>query len=279
LKSSRADPTFNNEDFFLWLLLGAIQGFTEWLPVSSKTQVMLFGMAVLGMSPAEAFSAGLALQGGTALAAICSFRHDVINLARALPRLFSKDSDQWVELLRVLIVMTVITGIAGLPLLLIMKGLLAYWSVKTANILLGLALVLTSIVLRLRGVGCRKRQPSMKEGILGGLAQSLSVVPGISRSGVTLATFGLCGLGSEESLKLSFLASIPATIGSSFIELLLDKELLRFSSSNLIISAISSLAVGLFAIRILLRASCRASMALLSAFFGALALSWALLLP
>ncbi|MBO3803145.1 MAG: undecaprenyl-diphosphate phosphatase [Candidatus Brockarchaeota archaeon] len=260
-------------------MIGAVQGAAEWLPISSKTQVMLFGMAALGLSPAEAFSAGLALQGGTTLAAMHSFRSDVANLARAAPRIFSKEGDQWVVLLRILAVMTAVTGIAGIPLLLFIKGQLANWSLRTANVLLGLALLLTSLILRLRGGGAGERKPSVKDGILGGLAQSLSAIPGISRSGATIATFGLAGLGPEESFRLSFLASIPATLGSSFLELLLDYRLLEFSGPGFFVSAISSLMVGLLAIRLLLRASRRSGMALISAAFGALSLSCAFLLP
>jgi len=265
-----------SEDILLWLLLGAIQGFAEWLPISSKTQVMLFGMAKLGLSPAEAFSTGLALQGGTTLAAIYAFRHDVANLARALPYVFSKEDDQGVEL-RILAIMTAITGIVGLPLLFAFRVLLVSWSIGTATLLTGLTLLFTASMLRLRGKGSRGRRPSLQDGILGGFAQSLSVLPGISRSGITLALFGLRGLGSEESFRLSFLASIPATLGASLFELLFDRALLGFSGTELLISAGFSLIVGLAAIRLLLKASRKVGMDMLCAVLGTLAVAWSLL--
>jgi len=265
-----------SEDILLWLLLGAIQGFAEWLPISSKTQVMLFGMTRLGLSPAEAFSAGLALQGGTTLAAIYAFRDDVANLSRALPYIFSKEGDNVIEL-RILTMMTAMTGIIGLPLLLLFRSLLVSWSIGSATLLMGLALLFTALTLRLRGKGSLRRRPSLRDGILGGFAQSLSVLPGISRSGITLAVFGLRGLGSEESFRLSFLASIPATLGSSIIELLTDRDLLGFMGTGILISAGSSLIVGFVAIRLLLKASRNAKMDLLCALLGTLAVAWSLL--
>jgi len=265
------------EDILLWLLLGAIQGFAEWLPISSKTQVMLFGMARLGLSPAEAFSTGLALQGGTTLAAIYAFRHDVANLARALPHILSEGGDGNLIELRVLATMTAITGIVGLPLLLLFRALFVSWSISSATLLMGLTLLLTALMLRLRGGASRGRRPSLWDGILGGFAQSLSVLPGISRSGITLALFGLRGLDSEESFKLSYLASIPATIGSSVIELLTDRALLEFMGTALLISVGISLIVGIMAIRLLLKASRNSGMDLLCAILGTLAVAWSLL--
>jgi len=265
-----------SEDIILWILLGAIQGFAEWLPISSKTQVMLFGIAKLGLSPAEAFSTGLALQGGTTLAAIYAFRHDVAELIGALPHLFSKEDDRAVEL-RFLAIMTAMTGIVGMPLLFALRALIVSWSIGTATLLTGLALLFTASMLRLRGRGPLGRRPSLQDGILGGFAQGLSVLPGISRSGMTLALFGLRGLGSEESFRLSFLASIPATLGSSLFELLFDRALLGFSGTELLISAGFSLIVGFAAIRLLLRASRKAGMDLLCAVFGTVAVAWSLL--
>ena len=265
-----------SEDILLWLLLGAIQGLAEWLPISSKTQVMLFGMARLGLSPAEAFSTGLALQGGTTLAAIYAFRHDVANLARALPHVLSEEGDQVVEL-RILAIMTAITGIVGLPLLFAFRVLIVTLNIGTATLLTGLALLFTASMLRLRGKGSRGRRPSLQDGILGGFAQSLSVLPGISRSGITLALFGFRGLGSEESFRLSFLASIPATLGSSMLELFFDRALLELSGTVLLISAGVSLIVGFGAIRLLLKVSSKAGMDLLCAAFGILAVAWSLL--
>lgn len=260
----------------LWLLLGAIQGITEWLPISSKTQVMLFGIAELGLSPAEAFSTGLALQGGTALAAIYAFRHDVANLAMALPHIFSNEGEDVAEL-RILAMMTAMTGIIGLPLLLLYRALLVSWSIGSATLLMGLTLLFTALMLKLRGKGSRGRRPSLLDGILGGIAQGLSVLPGISRSGMTLALFGLRGLGSEESFRLSFLASIPATLGSSVMALITDGALPGFMGTGLLISAGFALIVGFAAIRLLLNASRSAGMDLLCAVLGILTVAWSLL--
>ena len=241
---------------------------------------MFFGMDRLGLSPAEAFSAGLALQGGTTLAAIYVFRREVANLLRAIPYLLSKDGDVWTLRLSILVAMTAITGAMGLPLLLMAKAIVASWSAKGAILLTGIALLLTAAVMRLRERPAQSgRSPTIGDGVLAGLVQGLSVLPGVSRSGATLACFSLRGLGSEESFRLAFLAGIPATLGSSLIEAALDRELLGLMGMNLVISAVASLITGLLVMRVLLSASRKVNMGALCAILGAFAVLWSLIVP
>ncbi|MGQ9514155.1 MAG: undecaprenyl-diphosphate phosphatase [Thermoproteota archaeon] len=268
------------EEILLWLLLGAIQGVTEWLPISSKTQVMLFGMKELGFSPKEAFSVGLFLQGGTTLAAIYAFRREVVQLIRAIPRLFSDRDDRWVSLLRALIIMALSTGIFGLPLLLIVGNVISSMSSRNTVIFTGLVLLFTASTRAAHLKSSQNRgNLSMLDSAIAGIVQSLSVIPGISRSGIVLAFFGLRGFDSEESFRLVFLSGIPATLASSLVEILLGREILELSGANILLSLAFSLIVGILSIRILMSASRRANMVMLSAIFGALALIWAFLMP
>ncbi|MEW6722872.1 MAG: undecaprenyl-diphosphate phosphatase, partial [Candidatus Micrarchaeota archaeon] len=96
------------------LVLGLIQGITEWLPVSSKAMVSLSGRFLFGMEYQDALSSAIFLHSGTLLAATAYFRNDLVGIARS-----AIDKNAKKDLLVFLAVATIMTGILGTPLLFI----------------------------------------------------------------------------------------------------------------------------------------------------------------
>ncbi|RMF90917.1 MAG: undecaprenyl-diphosphate phosphatase [Methanobacteriota archaeon] len=188
------------------LFLGVLQGITEWLPVSSSGQSMLFLINVLHISPEEAFSISATLHLGSLFAVLYYFR-------RRLSEIFRGDR----ELLRFLVIATVASGAVGLPAYLLLKGLFTSASGEAVTMFIGVMLIITGMVLKNTGKTAR-REVGAKEAALAGGAQGFSVLPGISRSGTTIAALLLQGVEQETALYLSFLLAIPAIAGLVAIE-------------------------------------------------------------
>lgn len=197
------------------LALGVLQGVAEWLPVSSEAVTTLFMTRVLGTAPATAVSTAIWLHTGTMLAATVYFRDEIrAVLTTPLPTevsdpdTFSRDQ----RVLAFLIVATIVTAIVGGVLYIVGVQAAASRPDLFAGLMAG-ALFLTGL-LQLRGTGAGRSLDvaDRADAFLTGALQGLAVVPGISRSGVTV--FGLLArdMDAEDAFTLSFLMSIPAVL-------------------------------------------------------------------
>lgn len=155
------------------ILIGIVQGIAEWLPISSKTQVLLASHYLLNLDVSIAYTFGLFMEMGSIGSALIYFRQDV-------KRVFH---DRF--LLKFLVIVTVITGIVGVPLYVISDKLLQNaYNPSIPMIFLGLALIADGIYIRYSRIKTREfRNLSMKEMILIGIAQGIAALPGVSRSG------------------------------------------------------------------------------------------------
>ncbi|MFH1520563.1 MAG: undecaprenyl-diphosphate phosphatase [Candidatus Micrarchaeota archaeon] len=229
-------------DFIQAIILGIIQGITEWLPVSSKAMVALAGKFLFGMDYQTALSTAIFLHSGTLLAAIIYFRKEVIEIIQSV---FSKNKK---DLLIFLIVTTVVTGIMGLPLMFIALNFEfpeAVFTIFIGVVLIGIAFLHKN---RKEKSGARL---TPKKAIIAGIAQGLAAIPGVSRSGITLAALLGENFSLEESLKISFLMSIPAVFG---VELALPLIKNNFTvSGELIVGSLVAAGVGLVTIDFLLK--------------------------
>lgn len=188
---------------FQAILLGILQGIAEWLPISSQGQSMLFMMGWLGISPSEAFSYSILLHLGTMSAVLIRFKGKFI-------RALSNPSSQ---MARILIISTIGTGITGIPLYLLFRD--GFKGGTEATLLIGALLILTGLLLRLRGNGARSVQDmNALDMIILGLAQGFSILPGISRSGTTLTVLLMRNLKQDDALAISFMISVPAVMGA-----------------------------------------------------------------
>jgi undecaprenyl-diphosphatase len=156
---------------------------------------------------------------GTLLTVVVYFRADIWKIVQAIATMLrgKRESQREAKLLLWIIVATIPTGLMGI--------LFRDWfeSLFSKPKIVGVMLLITGLVLYLTRWTKREGRKIEKMGwvdsILIGIAQGLAIIPGISRSGATISTGLFCGLDRELSAKFSFLLSIPAILGATFLEL------------------------------------------------------------
>ncbi|MCX8189929.1 MAG: undecaprenyl-diphosphate phosphatase [Candidatus Diapherotrites archaeon] len=189
-------------DFLQALVLGLLQGIFEWLPVSSQGQIMAISMAFFGISAENATRYAIMLHIGTLLSAIVYFRKELTKACTL------RDTNT----INFLVIAVFATAITGIPCYLILKSITKIESnylvaiIGTALVAMGALLIFIGYIKK----ASNRKNPTSKDAILTGLAQGLSVLPGISRSGITVAALLIQKFEAKQALKLSFLLSIPS---------------------------------------------------------------------
>lgn len=216
-----------------YILLGIIQGVTEFLPVSSSGHLLIM-QKVLGMS-GEEIALSVVLHLGTICALIIFFFKDILAALRNLRLLFF------------IIIVTIITGTVGI----LGKGF--FESLFSSVRLAALALILTGIVLILtkKFMHAKRDILDIQDVTILGFAQAIAIIPGISRSGITISALLFRKIDRETSFKFSFLASIPVILGASFLEAQKIDFALKTNFKNFILGFIFSFLSGLFSLWIL----------------------------
>ncbi len=194
----------------LWaLVLGIVQGATEFLPVSSSAHLAFAG-ALAGISEKDALPFFLVLHLATLVALAAYFAGDLFGMARGCLRL---DRPAW-KLVLMIILTTVPTGIIGLALKSgVEKAFVSTIWPAAFLLVTASALFLTRFA---KNGNTRLGDISPSSALLIGLAQGVAVLPGISRSGFTIVAGFFCGIKRDEAFRYSFLSSIPA-IGGAFV--------------------------------------------------------------
>ncbi len=206
------------------VVLGLVQGLTEYLPVSS-TAHLLFAEYFLGVArPGLVLEAVLHL--GTAAAAVILFRRDLGRLVRGAMAWVGRRADPYAAPAVAVVVATAVTATIGLAFETPLERL--FTSVRGA----ALQLLATGTILfwqRERGRrGLTDATPL--DGVALGVAQAIAIVPGISRSGVTIVAGLALGLHRAEAARLSFLMAVPAILGASLFSL---KDLPRLADTGI----------------------------------------------
>ena len=229
------------------ILLGLLQGVTEWLPISSEG-IVAATYSTLEDEPFEkAVMYALWLHVGTLPAALVVFRAEVAHIIVEVRRNPFMPS----PLLLFLVISTLLSGILGLLLLLILGQVSGLVGTSAMGIIGIFMLVNGGVQLRRNPPENRERSTlSIPDSIFSGIAQGFSVIPGLSRSGLTIATLLGRGIDKREALVLSFLMSIPASMGASLYSAL-NSDLVI--SRELIVAAAVAFATGIVTIQILLK--------------------------
>ena len=194
------------------ILLGILQGLTEFLPVSSSGHLVLAQQLLTGFDgPAAAFD--VLLHGGTLAAVFLYFRQDLLQIARDSTRL----SEGGLRLPFLLVAGSIPAGIVGVFMSDMITPLFSSPRVAASG------LVITGLILlaawKLVGAGRLSLANLTVPGVLLiGLAQAFAIVPGISRSGATIVAGMFLGLEGREAARFSFLLSIPAVAGALLLE-------------------------------------------------------------
>ena len=204
------------------LFLGLLQGLTEFLPISSSAHLRLAGEFLPGAGdPGATFTA--IIQIGTELAVLIYFRKDIARIASAwLSKVIMRKEVAGNSAQDVRLGWMIILG--SLPI--VVFGYLFQENIRNtfrSLWLIAIVMIVFGIILGIADRFGRSERDlnglTSKHGLVYGFAQSLALVPGVSRSGATIAMGRVLGYTRESALRYSFLLAIPAVFGSGFYEL------------------------------------------------------------
>lgn len=249
-------------DLFEALILGIVQGLTEFLPISSSGHLRVVPALVGWSDPGAAFTA--VIQIGTLVAVLAYFRDDIGRIGRAWLRSLSDRSmhgDLDARMGWMMIVATVPIVVCGVAFKQQIETSLRSLYV-VAGALLGMAglLAVAEIVLQIRvhrGLKLKQLDDiTWADAIAVGLAQTLALLPGSSRSGVTIGAGLFAGLSRETAARFSFLLSLPSVFAAGIYQLYKARgDLLGTTQDTaaLVVATSASLVVGYASIAFLLR--------------------------
>lgn len=225
------------------VILGILQGLTEFLPVSSSGHLAI-GKYTLGMQDIDLLF-DVMLHVATLMVVLIYFRHRVFLIIKAFFGIFlkryQKDYFENKRFLWGIIIASIPTAIIGL---LFEKYLLDYFN---AIIFVGYALIVTSILLVISDHFQGRDKIDTPRSIIIGIAQGLAVTPGISRSGTTIAVSTILGIERQEAAEFSFLLSVPAILGAMILQIkdvqVIESTMLVTYGAGMIAAFISGLVV------------------------------------
>ncbi|MBL4695081.1 undecaprenyl-diphosphatase UppP [Candidatus Gracilibacteria bacterium] len=222
------------------LILGIIQGISEFLPISSSGHLVL-GEYFLGLDVSELKSFDVVVHVGTLLAILVYFWKDIWGLIRAV---FVKD-EKYRPLLGWIIVGTIPAVFVGL------YGEEFIDSIFRDVYMVALAMTVMAVVFLIGEWVHRKRGPSKMnwwKALLIGVAQAVAIIPGVSRSGSTIVVGLFAGIKREEAARFSFLLGAPAIFGAGLLTSLKTGGELGVSIGPLVVGFLSAFIFGLFAV-------------------------------
>jgi len=206
-------------NWFEALALAVVQGFTEFIPVSSSGHLVLMQI-FFGIEPASAFVYDIILHVGTAVAALVFYRREVAGVLRGLLPPYRQAPPELLEARRLLLLLaaaTVPTAAIGLTFKKPLERLFA----SPGAVLIGLAI--TGAILICSSFIPTSSRPLNRtpwwKAALVGVMQGIAIVPGISRSGSTIVAGLAAGLRREDAVRFSFLLFLPAILGATLLEL------------------------------------------------------------
>jgi undecaprenyl-diphosphatase len=266
-------------------VLAVVQGITAWIPVSSKTQVILAGNWLFGISFKDALAFALMLHLGDFAAAVYRYRDEYLNAVKSaaanpysLLDFSSRDYPDKEH--SFLFVSIAATAVLALPLYFLSKNFLAGLQGEWLLAAAGLLLITMSVIMWASREGPspaeaetleRTEGLTLKSSIITGLAQGLAVLPGISRSGITQAALLSQGFKPDEAVRLSFLMAAPMIL-AAFAAFAVVEGFSGISIEAAALGIIISAAVSLGTMDVITRAAERIPAHYFSAAVGILAL-------
>lgn len=252
----------------LWqaIILGIVQGLTEFLPISSSGHLIIFPWLFDWETGGLAFDASLHL--GTLTAVLVYFRHELINLVKAIPYALSKpvpilkgesgegERDTWARLGLLIVIMSIPGGIVGL---LFSDKVEEFFhtadnSSRAIAVIATMLIVVAIAMLLGERLGAQKKtlkQIGVMDAVIVGLGQALAaLLPGTSRSGATITAGLFRGLTRAEAARFSFLGGVPLIAAAglmSFADALQEgmsgSELANFIAGGIAAGVVGFLAV------------------------------------
>ena len=243
-------------EWFEAIILGLVQGLTEFLPVSSSGHLII-GKELLGVEAADDLVFEVLVHAATVLSTIVVFRKQLWSLIRGFFRFRYNDQTDYVLKICVSMIPVFIVGVFFKDFV---EGLFQ------SIFIVGLALVCTAMLLFFSDMASgprRKASVSERKGyrngisywqaFVVGLGQALAVVPGLSRSGTTISTGLLCGVRRDVMAQFSFLMVLVPILGESFLQLV-GGEVSGSSigALPLVLGFIAAFVSGLFACKVMI---------------------------
>ncbi len=243
------------------IILGTVQGLTEFFPVSSSGHLVIFQQLFGLREPALLFD--VCVHAGTLMAVLIYFYADITKLVKALlrflktlPARVSKQSaaaeDPDLKMAVLILTANIPTAVLGFGFYGVADRLF------TSLLVVGLALVFTAgLLMGTRLVSAKGSDIIMFTAwgaVLVGFAQGLAVIPGISRSGATIAACLMLGLNRDTAARFSFLIAVPAILGALLLSLVSGSAAWgEFSAASILLGSAVSAGVGYLALATLIK--------------------------
>ena len=239
-------------EWFEALILGLVQGLTEFLPVSSSGHLAI-GKALLGVEPAGDLVFEVTVHAATVLATIVVFRKEIWKLLCGLFKFKYNDETDYIAKLCVSMIPVFVVG-----MFLKDKVEAAFSSL----LVVGLCLLVTALLLTRSDFLAKRVSAAVKESRNGisfwqafvvGVGQALAVLPGLSRSGTTISSGLLCGVKRENMAQFSFLMVLVPILGETFLDVV-DGEMAASAvgALPLLLGFVAAFLSGLFACRVMI---------------------------
>lgn len=233
------------------IVLGLIQGLTEFLPVSSSGHLAI-GRSLLGVEASEDLVFEVVVHAATVLATIVVFRKQIWQLLCGLFKFRYNDETDYILKICVSMIPVFIVGV-------FFKDYVE--SLFSSLLVVGVALLVTAALLFFSD---RKKVPSAEavekrnglsfaQALVVGLGQALAVIPGLSRSGTTISTGLLCGVKRENVAQFSFLMVLVPILGEAFLDVVGgDMAASSIAGIPLLLGFVSAFVSGLFACKVMI---------------------------
>ena len=200
-------------DWIEALILGLVQGLTEFLPVSSSGHLEI-GKALLGVNAEDNLRFTVVVHGATVLSTLIVFRKDILSLFQGLFEFKWNESTQYVTKIALSMLPIAIVG------LFFKDQVETIFNTDKILFLVGCMLLITAALLAFTFYAKQKEKKiSFRDALIIGFAQTCAVLPGISRSGSTIATGLLLGNKKAEVAKFSFLMVLVPIIGENILSI------------------------------------------------------------
>ena len=229
------------------LLLGIIQGLTEFLPVSSSGHLEL-GKALLGdeSMPRESMLFTIVVHAATALATLLVYRSDVSNLIKGTFMSNSREEQIFSAQILLSMIPAVLVG------MIFSDEIEIFFSQQIT--LVGSMLIVTAVLLLIADNPKEStKDVSFFSSLVIGLSQAIAILPGISRSGATISTAILLGINREKAAKFSFLMVVPLIIGKIIQDIISGEVFINESQIGILtVGFLSAFITGIYACKIMI---------------------------
>jgi len=237
-------------DYFQTIVLAFIQGLTEFLPISSSAHLIL--PSVLFGWPDQGLAFDTAVHFGTLMAVMWYFRVDIASLSLAFTQQLTGQTSQEGRFA----INLLIASLPIIPIGLILKPLIE-GELRSTDVIIIMTILFAVLLFIADRIGEKQKVDSLlnwKDALIIGFAQCLALIPGTSRSGVTISLALILGYTRESAARISFLLSIPAIAGATTLKTIdLIKQEAVVAWSNLILGTFISFISAYLCIKIFLR--------------------------